>query len=364
MRQSAHCLRTRGHDVIVLTNRFPRDLPAFELLEGIPVHRLRFVGGGSAEGGLDGLKTRLQFALIKPRTELKVAEIIEAHGSEILHVHCVSNNAFYALQERDRASKPLIVTAHGERTMDANGIYERSQWLNATLRRALQKADFITACSQHTLSDLKNYSSDRFEGRSQVVHSGMRLADFNGITPYSHPRPYILGIGRLVAQKGFDNLIRAFERANLGEVDLILAGDGPEKEPLERLVEEITLASRVHFVGQASRAQAAALFLGCLFFVLPSRMEPQGIVNLEAMAAGKAVAASRVGGVPEIVMEGETGLLFDPENEAEIAATLQKLAQDAELRDQLGAAGRARAEKFDWEEITDQYEEIYRRLRA
>jgi glycosyltransferase involved in cell wall biosynthesis len=115
----------------------------------------------------------------------------------------------------------------------------------------------------------------------------------------------------------------------------------------------------VHFIGRADRKKAVGLFTGCSFFVLPSRQEPLGIVNLEAMAAGKAVIASRTGGVPEIVADGETGLLAPPADIPALSAALQKLAGDAALRDRLGRAGRERVKNFTWESVAIAYRQVY-----
>jgi starch synthase len=97
--------------------------------------------------------------------------------------------------------------------------------------------------------------------------------------------------------------------------------------------------------------------------VLPSRQEPQGIVSLEAMACAKPVVASNVGGVPEIVLDGETGLLFPGEDVPALARTLEGLLSDPERATAMGCAGRARAEAlFTWQRIADQYFEIYQQV--
>lgn len=96
--------------------------------------------------------------------------------------------------------------------------------------------------------------------------------------------------------------------------------------------------------------------------MLPSRHEPFGIVNLEAMAAGKAVLATRVGGVPEVVVDGETGILVPPGDPEALAEGIRRLAGDPALRERLGAAGRERARLFSWDVVTEQYLEVYRKV--
>jgi glycosyltransferase involved in cell wall biosynthesis len=187
----------------------------------------------------------------------------------------------------------------------------------------------------------------------------VRLEDFEGVEAYRHPRPYILGIGRHVKQKGFDVLIEAFAAAGLGSYDLLLAGDGPERVELERLARKVLIEAHVKFIGRADRSTAVGLFCGCEFFALPSRQEPLGIVNLEAMAAGKAVIASRTGGVPEIVTDGETGLLVAPGDAGALAGALRRLAGDGALRERLEAGGRERVKGFAWEAVAGSYRQIY-----
>jgi glycosyltransferase involved in cell wall biosynthesis len=107
-------------------------------------------------------------------------------------------------------------------------------------------------------------------------------------------------------------------------------------------------------------AAAVAMFKGCQFFVLPSRHEPMGIVNLEAMAAGKAVVATRVGGVPELVEDGATGLLVSPDDVQGLGSAIQRLVSDDELRSRLGFAGQRRAAQFNWTHISECYVNVYR----
>jgi glycogen(starch) synthase len=358
VRQLAHSYRAQGMDAIVVTNQWPPDLPTSEDFEGIPVYRLPM---RAPEGSL---KVQAKYYATHGKIRREMLDILTRHQITLLHVQCVSINGYYAHLAHKALKLPLIVTAQGERTMDADHIYEKSPFLNQTLRILLGEAAHITACSRDTLSDIETFFGQPFGARASVVYNGIRLADFADPAPYQHPRPYLLGIGRHVPQKGFDVLLRAFAEAHLPEHDLLLAGDGPERPALEALASALNLGARVQFVGRADRPTAVSLFQGCDFFVLPSRMEPQGIVNLEAMAAGKAVVASRVGGVPDIVLDNETGLLVPGEDVPALASAITRLAADSALRQTLGDAGRKRAQGFDWSAIAAQYLEIYQSVPA
>ena len=358
VRQLAHEYRRQGMQVIVLVNRWPRSLPAEEEIEGIPVYRL------AMRMPEYNLRVRLNYALGYPFVRARMLRILRRHRIDLIHVQCVSGNGHYAAIAARALHIPLIVTAQGERTMDAERVYEKSPFLNSVLRRLIKEADQITACSRDTLEDLERYGAVQFGERGSVIYNGIRLEDFDGIEPYRHPRPYILGIGRQVHQKGFDVLLEAFARSGLQSHDLLLAGEGAEREELAALARKLRLEACVHFIGRADRSKAVALFRGCDFFVLPSRQEPMGIVNLEAMAAGKAVVASRTGGVPELVIDGETGLLLPPGEPGPLAEALQRMAGDAALRERMGAAGRERVRQFTWQAVAGSYRTIYEKAVA
>lgn len=356
VRQLALAHEAAGHRVIIVTNRWPRSLPPHEVVGGITVYRpaLRIPEGG--------VKARVNYHLTHRSVRNEIFGLLRRNRVDVMHVQCVSTNGYYALLARRALGLPLVVTAQGERTMDAAGLYQRSQFMNRVLRALLTEADHVTACSSATLDDLTTHFGMSLAGRSEVIPNGINPDDFAGVEPHRGRRPYALGLGRLVPQKGFDVLLDAFARAGLDEVDLVIAGEGPERTSLERAAAGFGLAGRVQFFGRADRAQVAALFKGCLFFALPSRQEPFGIVSLEAMEAGKAVIASATGGVPEVVSDGATGLLVPPGDPAALAAAMRRVASDAGLRDSLVAAGRARAADFTWRALAQRYLATYERV--
>ena len=353
VRQLCHEYLQQGISPIVLTNRWPRNLPREEIYEGIPVYRL------AMRMPEWNFRIRLVHALTYPFTRWQILRILRKHRSELIHVQCVGANGLYALAAKEALGLPLVLSVQGERTMDAAGIYERLPSLNRALRELVAKSCAITACSKDTLADLEQWWGQPLGDRASVMYNGIRPDDFARVAPYSHPRPYVLGIGRVVPQKGFDVLIDAVAEAGLQSHDLLIAGEGPESAALAQRARDRGLAERVHFVGRVDRPKAVALFKGCSFFVLPSRMEPFGIVNLEAMAAGKAVIASRVGGVPEVVHEGVTGMLVPPGNVGALASALRRVAADDALRERLGAGGLSRVAEFTWPAIAHAFRKIY-----
>jgi len=174
----------------------------------------------------------------------------------------------------------------------------------------------------------------------------------------------LLTLVSLVPRKGIDVLLRALPAMRAARADravLLVGGDGPEREPLERLAAELGLSARVTFLGR--RADKAELLAACDAFVLPSRQEGLGVAALEAMAAGRVVVASRVGGLGETVVHEGTGLLVPPDEPEALARALDRLLEEPGLRERLGAAGPARVEDGHLpEQMVAAYEKLYREI--
>jgi glycogen synthase len=357
-RQLAHEQVRRGAKPMVVTNRWPQSLPAREIIEGLPVRREPFLTPERQ------LRPLVRFVLDGRAGPARLATDIAAHGAEVIHVQCVSTNAFAARRIARKLRLPLVVSLQGELTMDADQVYQRSTVLPALLRTLFQEAAAVTACSRHTLDEAIAFTGVDPGPRGHVVYNGVALDEFTHVTPAKRERPYVLAIGRHVPQKGFDVLVRAFARLHhqgaLANHQLVLAGDGPQHNDLRALSHQLGLEGIVDFVGRCDRAATAALFAGCSLFVLPSRHEPMGIVNLEAMAAGRPVLATEVGGVPELVAHRHSGVLVQPDNDDDLARELEVLLGNADLRAAMGRAGLERVQQFSWPSIADQYAEIYR----
>jgi glycosyltransferase involved in cell wall biosynthesis len=161
--------------------------------------------------------------------------------------------------------------------------------------------------------------------------------------------PRILSVAHMYPRKSLDVLLRAVallpERWN--KVELRLIGIGPEQARWQSLALMLGLGDRAHFLGHVPREQLAAEYRRCALFCLPSRQEGFGIVFLEAMAAGKAVVAAAASAVPEVVIDGVSGMLVPPGDVAALAQALTKLLDDPDHRARLGAGGRELVEQYD-----------------
>jgi glycogen(starch) synthase len=143
-------------------------------------------------------------------------------------------------------------------------------------------------------------------------------------------------------------------------VGLVVGGSGPQREALLEQARALGIEERVALPGALSRAEVAWAMSAATAFVLPSRIEPFGIVVLEALRAGCPAVVSSRGGATEIVRDGVEGIHVDPLDSNALAAAIVRVLEDGALRDRLRAAGPPRAAEFDWGVIAEQYRAIYR----
>ena len=273
VRQLAHALDRAGHRAIILTERWPRDSPAHEEFEGLSVYRFPFRVATESPSATRRLRTQITASVSRPRVERQIARLLREEKIDIVHVQCVSSNALYARAAARALGLPFVVTLQGELTMDAAQIFQKFESARAMMRGSLEAADAITGCSGQTVAEAQEFFGQPFGDRARVVYNGIRLQDFEGVTPYAHPKPFILGIGRHVPQKGFDVLLRAYAMGRKSALeaatswpDLLLAGNGAQHEALQTLSQQLNLGDAVHFVGRVDRAGRDGAFQRLLLF--------------------------------------------------------------------------------------------------
>jgi len=281
---------------------------------------------------------------------------------------------------------PHVVTAHSlepQRPWKAEqlgGGYRISSWAERT---AYESADAVVAVSNGMRADILSSYPALDESRLHVIYNGI---DTDFYRPDPDPtvlerigvelaRPYVAFVGRITRQKGVPHLLRAakaFDR-DLQVVLLAGAADTPElKAETDGLIADLEAERDGVFVvsEMLPREEVRQVLTRALAFLCPSVYEPLGIVNLEAMACETAVVSSNVGGIPEVVLDGETGVVvrYDPDDttgfERGIAEGVNRLAADPELAETYGRAGRERAvTSFAWDAIAAQTVALYESLR-
>jgi glycogen(starch) synthase len=344
-----------GDDVEVWTIRHPADLPADEAVDGVRVRRFLLPMPRLAARPL------LRFPLEARRAWTVLTAAAREFDPDVIHIQCFSANGVYATRLAKRLTVPLVLTLQGETVMDDADIYDQSVALRIALRRALRDAAAVTACSAFVLADAER----RFglaRGRGLVIPNGVELAE--GVTPEPLRLPFdrfVLGVGRVVEKKGFDLLLDAFKQVapRYPDLGLVIGGSGPARARLVREAAAAGLSARVALPGTLSRAQVAWAMDAAAIFVLPSRIEPFGIVVVEALRAGCPTVVSERGGATEIVRHGVDAIVADPCDTDALAHAIDQLLSDNTLADRLSRAGYTRAADFDWMQLTKRYRDTY-----
>ena len=345
-------------------------------LAEVEVHA--FGGDGVTVHAPDSRLTQANPALQALSVDLRMAAAV---GScDVLHSH-----TWYA----DLAGhvggllhgRPHVVTTHSLephrpwKAEQLGGGYALSSWAEKT---AIEGADAVIAVSEGMRIDVLEAYPAVDPVRVHVVHNGIDATEYaateaidvllrHGVDPQV---PYAVFVGRITRQKGVDHLLRA---ARDWPGQLVLCAGAPDTPEIgasvTALVEQLQAARPgvVWISDMLPRPDLVQLLSHATVFVCPSVYEPLGIVNLEAMACGTAVVASRVGGIPEVVVDGETGVLVDLDDEFEphLAGAVAALLDDPARAAKMGAAGRARAvEHFGWDAIARRTLAVYEAVLA
>jgi 2-deoxystreptamine N-acetyl-D-glucosaminyltransferase/2-deoxystreptamine glucosyltransferase len=351
------CLDGRGLEQTVVTARLagPRGTVSFGRRArvhrtGLPVARFRQLWA------LGALPTVLRPPGTRP------VSLIHVHQGEDLATLPLGRLAAW------RHRCPLVVTVHCSVGHTLRGRSLRT-WVLRALggwieRSSLRRADAVVVLTARTAAAL--CADGLAPERIVTIPSGFEPSLFAGargdvLPGVDHPR--IGYVGRLASQKRADLLVQAFHRMRRPAC-LVLVGSGPEAPRIRHLVVQGPSADRITMAGFVEHTAIPAVLAALDVLVLPSAYEEMGSILVEAMAAGLPVVATAVGGIPEVVRDGETGVLVPPADVAALAEALDRLVADPGLRARLSDGARARAGAYSWPRLAEQVADVYRRART
>ncbi|MDO0909964.1 glycogen synthase [Streptomyces sp. DT2A-34] len=304
-------------------------------------------------------------------------------GRELVHSHTWYANLAGHLGKLQYGI-PHVMTAHSLEPLrpwkaeQLGGGYALSSWAERT---AIEAADAVIAVSGAMREDILGCYPALDPARVHIVHNGIdttlyrpdHRTDVLARFGLDADRPYVLFVGRITRQKGVPHLLRAVRDIDPAAQVVLCAGapDTPEiDQEFRDLYQELSrVREGVHWIPQMlPRPEVIQLLTHAAVFVCPSVYEPLGIVNLEAMACGTPVVASRVGGIPEVVDDGKTGLLVPLDDDVEVfeaglARALDSVIGDPETARRMGEAGRERAVgEFGWDAVARRTVLLYRKI--
>ena len=295
------------------------------------------------------------------------------HRCELIHAHWAVPSGFVGAVMSLALRLPLVVSLHGSDMY----LSTTSHVARLGAGMAFRWANAVTACSQDLLDKAIRLGAS--PATSWVIPYGVEVDAFTRSLDGIERTRQRLGVrkgelvvsavGRLVTKKGFDYLLRAIpliERQVQQPLRVILGGDGDLRQDLERLAAEQGVADRVVFTGPLAQSGVADVLAASDVVAVPSIRDDWGnvdglpVVLLEAMAAGRAVVATRVGGIPMAVRDGENGILVAERSSEELAQAIVRLLESPELRRSLGGSARTSVEThFTWAALAQAYDRVY-----
>ena len=340
----ARGLQKNGHNVVIF---HPFDSVILK-------HRVTQLGFAGVQlrltmpfgAGLRGLVRTILAPFLFVSSLLQLLWFLRSHNVDVVNVHYVLDNYVYFAICRRLLPIRLVTSVHGR-----DGFYREQP-----LEKYSHAFKFLVSAS-----DLIVLPSDAYrrkflqafphvQERTIFIHNGIDPGRFSPSTYVNHGfNRYILCVAELQEYKAVDILLLAAKPLLTSDdsLTLVLAGDGPLRPDLESLSSSLGIRHRTMFLGTQGASEIATLLHGCEMLVLPSRMEPFGIVLIEAMACKAPVVATNVGGIPEIVEHEVSGILVEPENPEALSAAIDRVLTDGNLKKELVENGYSRVmERF------------------
>jgi glycosyltransferase involved in cell wall biosynthesis len=381
LRESVKRLAARGYRVTVIAPAY-LDLKDQEI-DGIPVRRFRYAPVRwqmltHGEGAPNKLKKNPILKLLTVTYVLAgilaVWKICREERIEILHVHWPFPHGLMALLPSWLNGVKVVSSCHSAEF----ALAAKSKISNALLASSLRKSNAITANSTHTANLVRAVSQREAEiipwgATINIQSSNVSETDRRaGARPYRTNIPLLLFSGRLIERKGVNFLLQAMPLILARRtVRLVITGDGHFRTEWEALAGKLRLNGAVTFAGFVSNQELSKLFRSCSIYVHPAIYDSRGdteglgVVLVEALSNWKPVVASKVGGIVDVIKDGETGLLVPEKDPDAIARAVLRLLDDPEYASRLGVQGSEYAANyFNWDRIMDRYEDIYRQLSA
>lgn len=303
-----------------------------------------------------------------PTQYIQIKKILKEENIDIIHAH-VWNPAScrYVFLAASRTKTPIITTEHDP--------FKISFIKDLFKKHSLKQISKIITVSENNKKILTELYPDQSE-KIEVIHNGIDSTWWKSQLLRYRPEDrkkikeelfhakentfIIISVAELHERKGQEFIIKAIPAVikKYPNVKLVLVGEGPNKDNLKKLVKELEMERHVTFTSK--QKEIPKLLKSSNIFILASKREAFGLVNAEAMICGLPIIACKVGGIPEIVKDSETGILIEPQNPEEISKALLILIENPETRKTLGEKGRARVlEKFDAKIMAEKYEKVY-----
>ncbi|MBX3010683.1 MAG: glycosyltransferase family 4 protein [Caldilineaceae bacterium] len=344
----ATALQRHGHEFVVITSQGRLDLPTESSYAGIPVYRFPLLAAMTQQNLSQIVTLRRQITAIK-----------QAFQPQLVHLQLGGQAAilFFHLQTGHVCPAPSLITIHDT----LQGLEPGS---NTVLGRCLAEAAWVVANSTAMWQDAEAIMPGLVE-RMSLLPCALPAPPYLP-QPLNTQPPRLLCLGRITADKGFDLAIDAFAQiaGRYPTATLTIVGEGPARQQLQTQIDQLGLQASITLTGWVTEAERWRYLNQATLLLVPSRRrEAFGLVALEAAQMARPVIATRAGGLTDVVVDQQTGLLVEPESALALATALDQLLGQPALLNQLGQAAYQRTQTvYDWPRYGEAYDQLYRRF--
>jgi glycosyltransferase involved in cell wall biosynthesis len=339
-------LQARGHDVTVLTSPHVPNLPAVEQMGSIPVHRFDM---------WEVIRTKDLRKIVSIKRA--VTELKRKLNPDLTHLH-FGATSYMHVQTQTVVRTPTLTTVHA--------LPESSLTEDSLLSKVVHASQAVNAVSAKGCQLLARAFPERTDRFSFVYYGlGHSAQSALEVIPPSFDEPLLLCLGRLTAQKGFDLALKAFAQVQqiIPRARLAIVGEGVEESALKQLAVTLGIADKVDFAGSVPPQDVYGVINQATMVLLPSRFEGLPLVALQAARMQRPIVSSDVDGLPELVVDRESGLVLKENNELELAKAILRLVENPQAAIAMGKAAAQRfEERFGFDHCVDQYEGLYRQV--
>jgi glycosyltransferase involved in cell wall biosynthesis len=359
-----------GHQVTALLPH-AEGAEVSEIVDGVHIKRFRYFYPASLQrlcyngGILPNLRrswwARFNLPFFVLAQAFAVARMAASKRYDLIHCHWLITSGLMGAFFAGLGKAPLVATAHGSDVFTENALF-----------KMLDRFVLGRCCACTVNSKRSGEMVSRINPSARIVPVPMgvypekyskQMASAEVRRKMGDGRPQLLFVGRFSANKGIADLVAAtgIILRELGDARLALVGYGPEEDPIRHAIAARGLQDKITLVGRVSRAEIPAFMASADLLVLPSiKVEGLGVVLLEALASGTAVVGTDVGGIPDIVRDGETGLLCRSQDPDDLASKCLRMLQDEDLRQRTTENGRHLIEKkYSWSQIGRQLDSLF-----
>ena len=344
----------KGHSVTIVTPKKSAASPALEKRNNAEIIRLQYPR--------TTISSITDFFIIISQSctmLFNLYRVIKKKKIDTVCIGLIGIGSFFILLLRYSVRFKITIYLHGDEIKEC---IKTSKVINWTLKRLFKVCDSIISVSE----DLKEEAIEfmpSIKKKAYVISNGINLEKINTKSAYNYQRDYILYAGRLHPIKGVDVLIKAFSfiHDEVSDLDLLIAGTGPQEDQLKDMADKYDQQRRVKFLGAQERDEIFSLIKGCKFFVLPSYSEACPLVILEAIAAGKMPVVSKIDNMHSVVEDGVTGVFFNPGDAKKLSSLIQRYyINSEELSNIESNIKRIDLRKYDIEKISQEHLKVYK----